>query len=80
MLELGSWAEKLHRQIDTTGLDIVYTCGKLSANIPHQEHFPDKAALVKKLKELLRRGDVVLVKGSRGLQMETIVRGLTTGG
>jgi UDP-N-acetylmuramoyl-tripeptide--D-alanyl-D-alanine ligase len=76
MLELGSWAEKLHRQIDVTGLDLVYTYGKLSANIPQQEHFTDKAALVKKLKELLRQGDAVLVKGSRGLQMETIIQEL----
>ncbi|GBR77060.1 UDP-N-acetylmuramoyl-tripeptide--D-alanyl-D-alanine ligase, partial [Candidatus Termititenax persephonae] len=76
MLELGGWAEKLHRQIDVSGLDIVYTYRQLSENIPHQEHFTDKAALVKKLKELLRPGDAVLIKGSRSLQMETIVQEL----
>ncbi|MDR1452396.1 MAG: UDP-N-acetylmuramoyl-tripeptide--D-alanyl-D-alanine ligase [Candidatus Margulisbacteria bacterium] len=76
MLELGGWAETLHKQINTAGLDMVYTCGQLSANIPQQEHFTDKGALVKKLKETLRPGDVVLCKGSRGLQMETIVQEL----
>ncbi|GBR74411.1 hypothetical protein NO1_1589 [Candidatus Termititenax aidoneus] len=80
MLELGGWAEKLHRQIDTSSLDIVYTYGKLSENIPHREHFTDKAVLVKKLKELLRPGDAVLIKGSRGLQMETIIQELGTPG
>ncbi|MDR2429228.1 MAG: UDP-N-acetylmuramoyl-tripeptide--D-alanyl-D-alanine ligase, partial [Candidatus Margulisbacteria bacterium] len=80
MLELGSRAEKLHQQIDVTGLDIVYTYGQLSANIPQQEHFTDKAALAQKLKEILRPGDVVLCKGSRGLQMETIVQDLLAAG
>jgi UDP-N-acetylmuramoyl-tripeptide--D-alanyl-D-alanine ligase len=78
MLELGSWAEKLHQQIDVASLDIVYTYGKLSKNIPHQEHFTDKNALVKKLKEILRQGDIILIKGSRSMQMETIIQELRT--
>lgn len=37
---------------------------------------PEKDCLVAMLREELRRGDIVLVKGSRGLEMETIVQQL----
>ena len=78
MLELGAWAETLHKQVATGGIDLVYTYGALAQNIPHQEHFTDKAELTAKLKATLRAGDAVLVKGSRAMQMETIVREITT--
>ena len=76
MLELGDWAETLHKQTDTGGIDIVYTYGELAKNIPHQEHFTDKTKLITKLKKFLKAGDIVLVKGSRSLQMETVVEEL----
>jgi UDP-N-acetylmuramoyl-tripeptide--D-alanyl-D-alanine ligase len=73
MLELGDWAEALHKQVDIGGIDIVYTYGDLAKNIPHQEHFTDKTKLTAKLKETLRAGDAMLIKGSRSMQMEAIV-------
>ena len=42
------------------------------------EHFDEKAPLVTALREDLREGDLVLVKGSRGVQMETVVSALRT--
>jgi UDP-N-acetylmuramoyl-tripeptide--D-alanyl-D-alanine ligase len=39
-------------------------------------HFNSGSDALKTLKELLRPGDVVLVKGSRSMRMEEIVKGL----
>jgi UDP-N-acetylmuramoyl-tripeptide--D-alanyl-D-alanine ligase len=38
---------------------------------------PDAGAAADALKKSVRRGDVVLVKGSRGMRMEQIVQSLT---
>lgn len=78
MLELGDWAETLHKQINVSGIDIVYTYGQLAKNIPHQEHFTDKAELIAKLKTTLCTGDVVLFKGSRSMKMEEIMQDIST--
>jgi len=39
-------------------------------------HYPTQEQLVRDLTCLLRQGDVVLVKGSRGMRMEKIVAAL----
>ncbi|MDR2431853.1 MAG: UDP-N-acetylmuramoyl-tripeptide--D-alanyl-D-alanine ligase [Candidatus Margulisbacteria bacterium] len=76
MLELGAWAEKLHKQVDVSGIDLVYTLGRLAARIPCHKNFTDKTQLAQELQNILRPGDAVLVKGSRSLGMETIVQEL----
>jgi UDP-N-acetylmuramoyl-tripeptide--D-alanyl-D-alanine ligase len=44
--------------------------------VDYHEHFDNKNSLVDALKDKIRDGDKVLVKGSRGMQMETIVEAL----
>jgi UDP-N-acetylmuramoyl-tripeptide--D-alanyl-D-alanine ligase len=39
-------------------------------------HYADKESLVTALRAELRPGDLALIKGSRGVQMETVVSAL----
>ena len=86
MLELGEAAKEAHRRIGrqaaAVGIDIVLTVGELAKHIAdaacedgvkiaqafagHQE-----ATLV--LRGLLQPGDYILLKGSRGMKMETML-------
>ncbi|HVN47774.1 MAG TPA: UDP-N-acetylmuramoyl-tripeptide--D-alanyl-D-alanine ligase [Bacteroidota bacterium] len=87
MLELGESAETLHRQIGkATGkyqVDILLTYGKLShatyeaATTPTKSHFELKPVLIKFLTEIIAPGDIVLIKGSRGMKMEEVVASLS---
>jgi UDP-N-acetylmuramyl pentapeptide synthase len=40
------------------------------------EHFDDKAKLCEEVNRSLRPGDVILVKGSRGMAMEEVIEKL----
>jgi len=88
MLELGERAQEAHEEIGRyvvgRGTDDLSTVGPLSeataraARIAgmgegHARHFGDKAEVYRHLKELLKPGDIVLVKGSRGMGMEEVV-------
>jgi UDP-N-acetylmuramoyl-tripeptide--D-alanyl-D-alanine ligase len=87
MLELGSSSEREHRSIGgevrRLGLEYVLTYGKASAatsaesRAPHASHYEGKFALIAYLEELVTARDVVLVKGSRGMEMEDVVIHLT---
>jgi UDP-N-acetylmuramoyl-tripeptide--D-alanyl-D-alanine ligase len=90
MLELGTETERLHHQLGTraarAGIDLLLATGrfaqtvaegaKVGGMIPDQVLVGDKPALVTALKAHLRPGDWVLVKGSRGMAMETVVADL----
>lgn len=86
MLELGTHAEMLHKQIGKMAagcrVDILLTYGKLShatyqaATTVTKSHFELKPVLIKFLSEIVAAGDVVLVKGSRGMKMEEVVASL----
>jgi UDP-N-acetylmuramoyl-tripeptide--D-alanyl-D-alanine ligase len=88
MLELGDHAVEEHQQVgmDVSKADIHYlfTYGPLSLNIRPTsdrigyQHFDTKPDLVAKLTNLLQPGDIILVKGSRGMKMEDIVSTLGT--
>ncbi|MHB1455419.1 MAG: UDP-N-acetylmuramoyl-tripeptide--D-alanyl-D-alanine ligase [Armatimonadota bacterium] len=89
MLELGDFAGKAHHDIGTAlknnGVDILVAVGELSEEIANgaiQSGFSvdavyrcadsEDAALL--LGDMISPGDAVLVKGSRGMKMEKIVR------
>lgn len=87
MLELGKLACSEHRQIgkciNGTSINVLFTLGNYSRNIASQlngkkqkTHFSYKDELINELKKILEPGDVVLVKGSRRMKMEEIVKAL----
>jgi UDP-N-acetylmuramoyl-tripeptide--D-alanyl-D-alanine ligase len=90
MLELGDKERDYHEQIgeliNPLKIDFLYTVGELSRFISSSakqkfdpdcvKHFDDKDALSSHLAAVLEAGDAVLVKGSRGMEMEDIVNRL----
>jgi len=85
MLELGEAAEQAHfeggRLAARLGVDVLLTYGEFgevfckgyrSEGGRECAAFAEKPALAKKLAGLLRPGDVLLLKGSRGVAMETV--------
>ena len=91
MLELGDLAAELHFAVGVeaarSGLERVVAVGELAraaaagaleGGLPPQRvvHVEDVPTLLGRLGELVQEGDVVLVKGSRGLAMEQVVEAL----
>lgn len=87
MKELGNGGARLHADlssdIETHGIDIVYTFGSLMRNLADAlmekskyHNDSDVYAMIEKVKAEVKPGDVVLVKGSRGMRMEKIVESL----
>jgi len=89
MLELGDYARPAHarlgRQAAESGIDLFVAVGPLSARAADAaraagardvRHFPDSEAAASYVASAVRPGDLVLVKGSRGMKMERVVRAL----
>lgn len=85
MGELGSEAEKIHRDVGTwvheAGINQFFTFGKLSAHASaaygsSAQHFTDLQELVTVLRPILNEKKVMLVKGSRSMRMENVVAAL----
>jgi UDP-N-acetylmuramoyl-tripeptide--D-alanyl-D-alanine ligase len=84
MFELGALEEEGHRQVGAEAAakaDAVVAVGNLARFIADAAGekavcFADKRAAIDQAKQLVRAGDTVLVKGSRGMAMEEIVQAL----
>ncbi|MDY6905297.1 MAG: UDP-N-acetylmuramoyl-tripeptide--D-alanyl-D-alanine ligase [Thermodesulfobacteriota bacterium] len=90
MFELGDYAESLHdetgRLAAKCGMDMLYVTGEfaeamaqgaVSAGMAEEDvMIGTKEEITQNLKATLQAGDWVLVKGSRGMNMETVVTAL----
>ncbi len=85
MLEMGPDAGKMHRDLGALaaklGIALVLTCGELSRETARGaggagRHFDSRDELIAALPELIRPGDAVLVKASRGMRFEEIAEAL----
>lgn len=84
MLELGKSEEKLHKDIGTYinklgYIDKVVCYGDLSeyiAAVADGEFFEDKNKCIKYLTKYLNKKSVILIKGSRAMKMDEIVKAL----
>ena len=92
MLELGPETGRMHRDVGqflgTQGLSRLIVCGTLGRDIAEGarqggmtgqqiDEVVDATAAADHLKRIVRQGDVVLVKASRGMKMEQVVQALT---
>jgi UDP-N-acetylmuramoyl-tripeptide--D-alanyl-D-alanine ligase len=86
MLELGEITDEVHRELGREAgnrpIDALYALGDLSklviegareAGLDQSWAFHDRDALTNTLRNYLKPGDLMLVKGSRGIAMENIV-------
>ncbi len=91
MLELGPGAVRMHEEVGgfvaQQGIDQLVTCGPLARSLAEgarrggmdrtqMVEVPDAAAAAAVVKASVRQGDVVLVKGSRGMKLEQVVQAL----
>jgi UDP-N-acetylmuramoyl-tripeptide--D-alanyl-D-alanine ligase len=88
MFELGAHSDKYHedigRYLSDKNVNVVISLGSKSRKIYEcfknddtkhiSHHFNDKASLIESIKDVLKEGDVVLIKGSRGNSMEDIIK------
>lgn len=90
MLELGTFSESAHRDIGVRAskfvdlLIVVGTRARMMAEGARDAGYPeekivriaDSKTAAKKVEELLKDGDMVLIKGSQGARMEHVVKAL----
>lgn len=94
MLELGAHSDDIHRSLRdaviSSGATVFVGVGQhmrlladalRGTNVPEKGifHFPDPMTARERVGELIRPGDLILVKGSQGLRMEWIVEQLLAG-
>jgi UDP-N-acetylmuramoyl-tripeptide--D-alanyl-D-alanine ligase len=89
MLELGleeiSYHRDAGRQAASAGVQVLMGVGPLAraavesgrkAGVPEVRHEPDAASAAREMPHLVRPGDLVVVKGSRGIHLEHVVSAL----
>ncbi len=80
MLELGETAPALHCALaGLDGIDVIHTVGPLMADVPFEIRgltADTSEALASQIGRQIRAGDVVMVKGSLGMEMAKIIDAL----
>lgn len=90
MLELGSYAERVHREAGERAskiANIIFTFGRnakfIAESAKNKGFDPDRLfsylnqeELIKELIRRIQAGDLILVKGSQGMRMEKIVKAI----
>lgn len=89
MYELGEFSPQLHRKTGERaaelGVDLLIACGEyidsyrdgyLSSGGAECVVFPDRDSMAAELKKLLKAGDTVLFKASRGVKLEEVFNSL----
>ena len=91
LLELGAASERYHREIGETagksGFAMLAFVGQdarwmaeaaEAAGMPHESVllFPDSGTAAEHVREIVREGDLVLVKASRGIKLEVVAKAL----
>ncbi len=87
MLELGPDEVAMHREVGEyardRGVELLLTVGPLAAEMREGfgggESVPDAQAAGERARELIGPGDLVLVKGSRGVGLEAVAEALVRG-
>lgn len=86
MLELGEQAAQLHQSVGrmaaNSNIDLLYCYGNdaahiregaLAAGLTNVYHYTDKDALAAELKGVLKPGDAIIFKASRGIKLEEVI-------
>jgi UDP-N-acetylmuramoyl-tripeptide--D-alanyl-D-alanine ligase len=91
MLELGRESVPAHKEIGeyvvSKGIDVLLTTGDISRNTylaaqklgmgdNDNRYFKDKKDLISYLKSIIKKDDLILVKGSQGSRMEELVKSI----
>ncbi len=88
MLELGSAAEKYHTELATplfnAGVEVLITVGELSAKLAKKAKeyglksmaCSDTKEAAQELSNIIEQNDIILIKGSRSIQMENIIKAM----
>ena len=89
MFELGDYSEELHKKVGSevvkNKIDILLCAGENAKNIAEQAqkdgmkniyYYKDKEAMLEKLKELIKKEDVILFKASNGMKFFELVEKL----
>ncbi|MCX6807149.1 MAG: UDP-N-acetylmuramoyl-tripeptide--D-alanyl-D-alanine ligase [Candidatus Berkelbacteria bacterium] len=80
MLELGGYTKKAHEDVGKMAqskCDLLLCTGeggKVIARVGKGKYFKTKSDLIKYIKQEIKEGDIILVKASRGMKFEDIVK------